>query len=501
VSVSRRLLLIWLLSVIVCTLAPFTFAAMPAGGKVLAYGPYEQDPVDFLLNLALFVPLGALLHHDALHRALSLRSIALLTLGSAALISLMLESLQAFLPVRDSSLIDVVANCGGALLGIAADRAWGASFTARVHRCRALTSPTMLTAMVVSLLIAALMMSATLQRRTRLSNWSSEYPLLIGNELTGDRAWRGRVFSLTMADAATEPEQVRRFAAGEPFATAGAPIVAFDFTGDPPFKDATGHLADLQWTGRPAASAGQGAIVSGRSWLESGGPASDLAQRLKQTSAFTLFLRCATDDTDQEGPARIVSNSVSPSLRNFTLGQQGGDLVFRLRTPETGVNGYPLEVSVPGLFADRNPREILVTYDGANLLVAMAHREPVSRTELTAGGSVAAAWPWLDVRVDEFRMYQLAYVAALTLVPGVLVGLLGHTRRHRQLIGACWVLAFALLLEATLVGFSGRAFDWNNVAVSASIGAVVFAAFTLAFSQPDLPLHQSSRGRSWCSTT
>jgi VanZ family protein len=500
VSVSRRLLLIWLLSVIVCTLSPFTFAAMPAGRMALAYGSYEQDPVDFLLNLALFVPLGVLLHHEARHRAVSLRSIALLALSSAALISVTLEYLQAFLPVRDSSLIDVVANSGGALVGIAADRAWGASFTARVNRCRSRTSPAMLTAMVVGYLMAALMVSAILQRRTRLSNWSSEYPLLIGNELTGDRAWRGRVFSLTIADAATSPAQVRRFAAGEPIVVAGMPIAAFDFTGSPPFKDATGHLADLEWTARPNAAASRGAIVPGWSWLQTGGPASELAQRLKQTSAFTLFLRCATDDTDQAGPARIVSNSVSPWLRNFTLGQQAGDLVFRLRTPETGVNGYPLEVTVPGLFSDRNPREILVTYDGANLLVAMAHRDHVSRTELTAGGSVAALWPTLNVRVDEFRMYQLAYVAALALIPGVLVGLLGHTRRNRQLIGGCWVLAFALLLETTLVGFSGRAFDWGNVAVTASIGAIVFAAFALAFAQPDVPSRQSSAGGRWCST-
>ena len=83
----------------------------------------------------------------------------------------------------------------------------------------------------------------------------------------------------------------------------------------------------------------------------------------------------------------------------------------------------------PGVFADHQPREILVTYDGATLLVAMAHSDHVSRTELTPGASVALAYPPLDVRPDELQMYQLAYVAALSLVPGALVGLLGHTGR------------------------------------------------------------------------
>jgi hypothetical protein len=184
-------------------------------------------------------------------------------------------------------------------------------------------------------------------------------------------------------------------------------------------------------------------------------------------------------------------------LRNFTLGQQGSDLVVRLRTPETGVNGYPLEVAVPGVFSDDQPREILVSYDGANLLVAMAYRNQVSRTALTPGGSVASAISTLNVRADELQAYQLAYVGALALVPGVVVGLLGHTSRDRQMLGAGWVAAFALLLEATLVRTSGRAFDWGNVVVTAGIGAAVFVAFALAFSQPDLSGRPSRLRSSW----
>ena len=55
-----------------------------------------------------------------------------------------------------------------------------------------------------------------------------------------------------------------------------------------------------------------------------------LAERLRKSNAFTLRVDCATEDTDQDGPARIISNSVSPFLRNFTVGQQGGDLFYHL---------------------------------------------------------------------------------------------------------------------------------------------------------------------------
>jgi VanZ family protein len=500
VSVCARLLVIWLLCVVAGTLAPFNFVTV-AGAQAFAYGTYQRDPIDFVLNLALFVPFGALLQHQGRQRALTPRALVLLTVALAAAISLTVEYLQVFLPVRDSSIIDVAANTLGALIGVAVDRACGASLSACVRRWRARTSPATLSSMVAGLLMVALVLSAVLQRRARLSNWSSDYPLLIGNELTGDRGWRGRVFGLSLFDAATPAAAVQQFAAGESIVRAGTQIAAFDFAGSPPFKDATGHLPDIEWTAGSHASVGAGLGTPGRSWLQSDGPASGMAQRLRQTSAFTLFVHCATDDTEQEGPARIVSNSVSPLLRNFTLGQQGVDLVFRLRTPETGVNGYPLEVSVPGVFSDRHPREILVTYDGANLLVATAHGGRVSRTELTPGGSFAATLSSLNVRTEELPMYQLAYVAALALMPAVVVGLLGQTGRERRMIGAVWVVAFAILLEATMVRASGRSFDWGNVAINAGVGAAVFAAFVVAFSQPDLPSRVSATRNSPCLTT
>jgi hypothetical protein len=358
----------------------------------------------------------------------------------------------------------------------------------------------MLGGLVAGLLMVGLLVSAALQVRTRLSNWSEEYPLLIGNELTGDRPWRGRVFGLSIADEAASPEAVRGFSAGEPIVAAGTPMAAFDLTGDPPFRDQTGRLADIVPSGTahpPGAAAG----VPGSFWLRSDGSAARLVQRLRRTNAFTLLVQCATDDPDQDGPARIVSNSASPLLRNFTLGQQGADLVFRLRTPFTGVNGYPFEVVVPRVFAVRDRREVLVSYDGASLAIAIARHDGVSRTDLTPGGSIASAIESLNVRSDELRLYQLAYVAALALAPGVLVGLLGRCRRDRQVVGAAWVVAFAFLLEATLVQSSGRPFDWGNVAVTAALAGAVFAALAVALAQPDLPPRRSGMRMGWYRTT
>jgi hypothetical protein len=303
------------------------------------------------------------------------------------------------------------------------------------------------------------------------------------------------VFALEITDAATPAASVRRFSAGEPVVLPGAQIAMFSFHGSPPYKDASGHLRDLEWTERPNSPGPVGASLRGRSWLRSEAPASGLAQRLRKTNAFTIRVECATDDTNQDGPARIVSNSVSPLLRNFTLGQQGSDLVFRLRTPDTGNNGYPLEVYVPGIFADHHTREILATYDGATLLVAATDTAYVSSTELTPGASVALAFPLLHVRSGELQLCEMAYVAALSIVPGALISLLGHTGRQRRVFSVTWVLAFAVLLEVTIVQVSGGAFDWADVARAAGVGAVVLTLFNAIFSGADLAWRRSAGAR------
>ena len=290
---------------------------------------------------------------------------------------------------------------------------------------------------------------------------------------------------------------VRRFSRGESVVLPGSPIAQFNLTGAPPYRDSAGNLPSLEWTERRDALDEAGARLPPRPWLQSDGPASALARRLRETNAFTLRVHCVTDDTDQQGPARIVSNSVSPLLRNFTMGQEGGNLVFRLRTPRTGVNGYPLEVSAPDVFSDDRPREILVTYDGATVLVALGHSDQVSRTALTPSSSAVLAMPFLNLKPAELQMYELAYIAALSLIPAVLVAVFGRTRRHRYVLGAGWGLAFAVLLEATLVAASGRAFDWENVAITAAVAAAVLTLVGLALVPPDVPSRRPSAHAWW----
>jgi hypothetical protein len=113
----------------------------------------------------------------------------------------------------------------------------------------------------------------------------------------------------------------------------GAVLANYEFRGRSPYRNLSGNQADLEWVGPAPRMLADGVRVSPESWLRTRGPASSLAQRLERASAFTIRLKCAADTANQTGPARIVSNSRNPSPRNFTIGQEGPNLIVRLRTP------------------------------------------------------------------------------------------------------------------------------------------------------------------------
>jgi len=88
----------------------------------------------------------------------------------------------------------------------------------------------------------------------------------------------------------------------------------------------------------------------------------NLCGRLLMGTGITLEVRVATNSPEQTGPARIVSYSLTPGKRNFTLGQSEKKLIMRLRTTETNLNGMP-HLEVDDVFGHSEPLHIVVAYD------------------------------------------------------------------------------------------------------------------------------------------
>ncbi len=86
----------------------------------------------------------------------------------------------------------------------------------------------------------------------------------------------------------------------------------------------------------------EGALeISKKTVLRSEKPAKRLTEAVKRSGEFTVEAWIKPTDSNQSGPARIVSLSSDSQNRNFTLGQDGNKFDVRFRTNTTGNNGLP----------------------------------------------------------------------------------------------------------------------------------------------------------------
>jgi 8-oxo-dGTP diphosphatase len=109
----RRILIGVILLIVYGSLYPWQFVRVPPG-EVLAW-PDAFDSGDVILNVLVYVPLGACAYwaFPSLRR---MRLVLPILLG--LVLSFSVELVQAFEPARSSELSDVVANTGGAAIGM-----------------------------------------------------------------------------------------------------------------------------------------------------------------------------------------------------------------------------------------------------------------------------------------------------------------------------------------------------------------------------------------------
>lgn len=84
--------------------------------------------------------------------------------------------------------------------------------------------------------------------------------------------------------------------------------------------------------------------------------------------ALDVRLEARTDDPDQEGPARLLAVSVDHREANLVMGQEGDDLVVRLRRPGSAENGTP-PLAVDGVFSDDRWRALRLLVEGGRATV------------------------------------------------------------------------------------------------------------------------------------
>ena len=191
-----------------------------------------------------------------------------------------------------------------------------------------------------------------------------------------------------------------------------------------------------------------------------------------KTSQFTLCVTVASHRRKQVGPARIVTLSGGTNRRNFTLGQEGENLVFRLRTPLAGDNGTPPELESLGDFSTPDMETHIITYDGQTLS-AHSSRFPKG-SSLKMGPGIAALKGFFGLTTRSSMIADFFYYAVVFIPLGLICRLIAirsvqQPRLFGILYGAFLALAASLLHELVMVGVSGRTLEPSNLLVSLTL--------------------------------
>lgn len=465
---------------LVTTLFPFNFSFKHGFSVKEIANSFDNSSSlsDQLGNVLLFLPLGfgltCLLQTRRLGATAKLAIVLIISAG----LSFTVEILQVFLPSRAPTISDILTNSFGGSLGFLCFHLWKfriLSYTsALIKKSKGCLSIEKLTAGFIGYLVLTFLISSALPSATNLRNWDPTFPLLLGNEQTGDRPWQGYVSEFYMADRAISEEEVAQaFSDKSFFASLGDSLIAdYRLTGKGSYRDQTGYLPDLSWQGQsPKVQDGTGVFLTSSHWLETANPATSMSQRIRETSQFTLSTTVATADTTQTGPGRIVSLSSDPYYRNFTLGQEGTHLVFRLRTPVTGKNGANPELVVPNIFSDTNLHHLVITYSAPVFRIYIDGLQNFHSFKLTPE---VAFFLYLlpSCRLDAsiIKGYKILYYAVIFIPLGSVLALITIIVRGRlifHILLVCGgILLPSLMLESILASGSKRAINLENVLFS-----------------------------------
>ncbi|NBD31924.1 MAG: VanZ family protein [Cyanobacteria bacterium] len=338
------------------TLFPFNFTWQVgiSLGNLFRYFHHPSNSADFIGNILLFMPLSVGLTDWLRHRRMSGWAGVMIVVFLSFGLSLTVEVLQVFLPSRSPTRSDILANSIGGLVG------WLIFQLKRIYRSLSVQG---LVILLIGYMVIAMLLLIPNPSASRLSNWETSFPLVIGNEATGDRAWQGKISQFWISDRALTKEEVQQAFSDLQFSEklGNARLADYKFSGEGSYRDRAGNLPDLIWQGNREPS--EVASFNSQQWLETPKPVTVLSQRLRQSSEFSLGITLATSQLNQAGPARIISVSDSPYQRNLTLGQELDELILRLRMPITGENGRNPAIALPNIFSDTDWHQVIITYN------------------------------------------------------------------------------------------------------------------------------------------
>jgi glycopeptide antibiotics resistance protein len=481
-----------LLVILFATLMPFQFRfrqfSLESYFSRFTIGPNSN--FDFIRNILLFAPLGFVLGAILDQRGWSKNRIRLVVFCSGLLLTLTVESLQQFLPGRQPSVTDLLANTIGAMVGLACFRFWRKRHAVREWLRVAVTEPRKILAALAIYVLFLLVVANSLVSSARVYSWDSRYHLMLGNEWTGDRPWVGALHDLVIFNEALEINDARRILESPELSLKNTKSLQayYPLTGDNPYPDLAGKQPDLTWQEMIETNSDEGGVnFGGENWLATGYAVPDLFEALEDTSQFSVRLTASTSEVGQYGPARLLSISEDPFFRNLMFGQEHEDLIIRFRSPLTGDNGITPQFLFPDFFDESTPIDFVVIYDGLQIDLVDARSSKVRSIELVPGIAFYAWYQDLittkeaslsQIVSGEFYdwLYRLLFYMVVLLPVGILLALPpGGTwsKKEHLILVLCCLIFVPFLLELALVIRSGQEIRPLNIGISVIFIAVI----------------------------
>jgi VanZ like family len=479
-SWSNRFLIAALVGILFLTLFPFRFdfqSKLPGGTSpfFLGNGAKTAGLADAFLNVLLFIPLGFGLTEKLRERRMPRTASFFMVFAAGAILSYGIEITQIYIPMRDSGWEDVFTNSIGSIVGFLVYELLGAliidSLSKLEMALRARLTLQRTAALLAVYFLFWFTVSAVFQKQTRLSNWEPDGLLVVGNEATGQSPWQGRVQRLQIADHAISEAPAIDLTSGRVAQeTAFAWRADYDFSIPALLRDSKQLPPSLSWTpAAPLSPNSNELVLDGKSWLSSRAVVADLVDGIRKTNQFSLHIICAAAQP-HSGNGHIISISRSPWFADLTLRQEESSLVFWFRSP-LSIKRAILAWYVPNVFTDTQKRDILYSYDGADLSLYINGRK--IRRPYRLGPGTALARLLLQVRPAELEGYNDIYYALVFFPVGIIFGLAGpRIRPSRVAILLAIALDFLLpvfLLEFILVRVSGRPVSTWNLFLSFSL--------------------------------
>ncbi len=366
---------VYLLYILILTLKPFHFS----WDYFFQHFKFEQGILmglfsqlklfDIVLNILFFIPYGLLTgllaRLKGLPKEKAIKKIILYSLFVSALA----EICQLF-SIRSSSLFDILMNVLGGFIG----GLW--SFQINLQRSNFIKfilnrGSRFVRTMAWGYLLFLIIAFSLPFWLNRLANWNENFHLILGNEATGDRPWAGTFYKVAIYDRMlTDTEILQCYYQRCPNTVRPHLLALYSFEKD------SGELIsdlsrlkpglDLKIYGQPAVkwpTQTKGLTISSGSYLKSENPAIKIARHLKKSNQFSVEILFESENLTQTGPARIITFSGSTDERNFTLGQVGQNLNFRVRTPLTGLNGSKIDLFVEQPVLKTEKQHIMAIYN------------------------------------------------------------------------------------------------------------------------------------------